>query len=157
MKQNFERYEVVAQFIFDEYSKIYYAPLRYQAMRHTDLVDGWVTLLAQRRHLDLELLKISALLHDLARFSYNAPFQHAQKGANLAREILEGMKQFEASKIEQVCQAISHHSDKQRIDTPFDEALKDGDLLARWSVDPSEQFEDDLKQRFNQLKAELSL
>lgn len=157
MKQNFERYEVVAQFIFDEYSKIYYAPLRHQAMRHTDLVDGWVTLLAQRRHLDLELLKISALLHDLALFSYNASFQHAQKGANLARGILEDMKQFEASEIEQVCQAISHHSDKQRIDTPFDEALKDGDLLARWSVDPSEQFEDDLKQRFNQLKAELSL
>lgn len=157
MKQNFERYEVVAQFIFDEYSKIYYAPLRHQAMRHTDLVDGWVTLLAQRRHLDLELLKISALLHDLALFSYNASFQHAQKGANLARGILEDMKQFEASEIEQVCQAISHHSDKQRIDTPFDEALKDGDLLARWSMDPSEQFEDDLKQRFNQLKAELSL
>lgn len=157
MKQTFERYEAVAQFIFDEYSKIHYAPLFRQALRHTDLVDGWVTLFAQRRQLDVELLKISALLHDIARFSLNTSLHHAKKGADLAREILSNMQQFEKNEIEQICQAIRYHSDKQRVDTPFDEALKDADLLAQWSIDPSAQFDDVRTNLLKKLKAELGL
>lgn len=157
MRQTFERYEAVAQFIFDEYSKIHYAPLRRQALRHTDLVDGWVTLLAKRRNLDLELLKICALLHDVARYSLNSMLNHAYRGSKLANEILLNLQQFDEDEIEQICQAIRHHSDKVRIDTPFDEALKDADLLAQWSVDPSAQFDEIREKRFEQLKAELNL
>lgn len=157
MEQTFERYEAVAQFVFDEYSKINYAPLRRQALRHTDLVDGYITILAQRRNLDVELLKISALLHDIARFSLNTSLQHAQKGATLAYDILMKIDLFEISEIEQVCQAIRHHSDKNRIDVPFDEALKDADLLAQWSAYPCMEFSQRSLYRWNKLKTELSL
>lgn len=157
MNQSFERYEKIAQAVFEEYSKIYYASLRIQAIRHTTLVDGWITLLAGQRNLDLELAKISAILHDIAKYSENCTRNHARIGSQLAQNRMLEMNEFAPEEIEQVRVAILHHSDKDHIDDPLDEALKDADILASWSVDPNEPLGAVRENRFIRLKKELNL
>lgn len=157
MNQCFERYEKIAQSVFEEYSQIYYAPLRIQAIRHTTLVDGWITLLAGQRHLDLELAKISAILHDIAKYSENCTRNHARIGSQLAQNRMLEMDEFSPVEIEQARVAILHHSDKDHIDAPLDEALKDADILASWSVDPSQPLDPVREKRLIRLKKELNL
>jgi HD superfamily phosphodiesterase len=97
-------------------------------------------LIALKRGENAELATIAGLLHDIASLKNHdiEPFKthgltsanHAEKGAGIAMEILVGMNITTLQENEIICSAIRKHSDKDVIDTPFDEVLKDADVLA---------------------------
>ena len=52
---------------------------------------------------------------------------HAHKGAELARKILNELKLTDEAETEIICSAINHHDDKLVVDSPMDEALKNAE------------------------------
>ena len=87
-------------------------------------------LLALRRGLDPELGMIAGMLHDLCSYKTLDTTDHGPRGAVLARDILEDLGSFEPNDVDIICHAIEHHSDKAGVHGPFDELLKDADVLA---------------------------
>lgn len=81
---------------------------------------GWLHDIASLRNHDIEPYKVHGL----------TPQNHAEKGAEIAMEILLAMNMTSAQENEMICVAIRKHSDKSNIDTPFDEVLKDADVFA---------------------------
>lgn len=133
------RYETIRDLVFSQYSTIYLPTLRTDALCHTAMVDAYITLLAKKRQLPLELAKIAAILHDGGRYLKNTSKGHAKIGALWAKEILENTELFTSEEIRMIVQAIAKHSNKAWVDDLLDEALKDADVLAFWSLNPSEE------------------
>lgn len=89
-------------------------------------------LLALRRGLNAELGTIAGMLHDLCSYKTLDTTDHGPRGAVLARGILEELGNFASTEIDAICHAIEHHSDKTGIHDPFDELLKDADVLSHY-------------------------
>ena len=89
-------------------------------------------LLALHRGLDPELGTIAGMLHDLWSYKTLDTTAHGPRSAVLARGILEELGCFGPNEIEVICHAIEHHSDKEGIHGPFDELLKDADVLQHY-------------------------
>ena len=84
-------------------------------------------------------------------------FNHAHKGADLAREILSGLNLTDADETETICSAIYHHDDKLVIDGPMDEVLKDADVIHHCMNDLSKSIKEKEQARFDKLCAEFGL
>lgn len=107
---------------------------------HMHAVSQVCALIALKRGEDAELATIAGLLHDIASLrnhdieSYKihglTSANHAEKGAEIAMEILLAMNITTPQENEIICTAIRKHSDKDVIDTPFDEVLKDADVFS---------------------------
>ncbi|MBR1438048.1 MAG: HD domain-containing protein, partial [Synergistaceae bacterium] len=102
---------------------------RTSAIVHLYGVSLAVTLIARKRHLDWELLSMAAMLHDLHAYKTGSYEDHAHKGAELAREILNKLDLTDEAETEIICSAIYHHDDKLVVDSLMDEALKDADVI----------------------------
>lgn len=87
-----------------------------------------------------ELAEIAGMLHDYSKYKDNIGKEHGEKSSQEARKILLAIDAFSEKEIEMICQAISRHSDKGQIDTPFDEILKDADALQHWLRNPVEEY-----------------
>ena len=94
-------------------------------------------LLALVRGLDVELGTIAGMLHDLWTYKTGDPTDHAQPGAELAREVLSQLGCFSEHEIEILCQAVVHHSVKGEVHGAYDELLKDADVLQHYLYNPS--------------------
>jgi len=92
-------------------------------------VSETAVLLAARRGLDTELAAVAGMLHDLATYKTGDPTGHAQASSHLARELLAEIGSFSQNEIELIATAIAHHSTKEKLHGPFDELLKDADVL----------------------------
>lgn len=86
-------------------------------------------LLALVRGLDAELGTVAGMLHDLATYQTGDPADHGRRGAVLARQILSDLRCFTEGEIATICQAIAHHRIKDQVHDPYDELLKDADVL----------------------------
>ncbi|MDP3386534.1 MAG: HD domain-containing protein [Eubacteriales bacterium] len=87
---------------------------------------------AYRRGLDAELGFIIGLLHDLGRISNDDYTEgHGPTGAIMTQKLLADSGLFDEKEIEIIANSISRHSKKKKIDGPYEEALKDADLLER--------------------------
>lgn len=115
------------------------------------------TMIAKKRGLDPELISMAAMLHDLYAYRSGSYEDHAHKGAELAREILDRLKLTTDDETEIICSAIYHHDDKLVTDTPFDEALKDADVIDHCFKDPSKEVKEKERSRYQALKAEFGL
>lgn len=135
---NFTRYEIIRDQVFEQYATIAWLPLRMDALAHTSMVDSYITLLAQKRGLPLELAKITAVLHDYARYHDNIGKGHALAGAKKAKELLEELGLFSSEEIWAIVNAIQNHSKKELVHDPLDEALKDADTLAYGAMHTTE-------------------
>lgn len=114
-------------------------------------------LIAEKRKENTELSIIAAMLHDI--YSYEDPdsTDHAHKGAAMAKEILNGLNIFSCEEIELIYSAIYHHSDSNIINEPFDEILKDAEVMQLILYNPL-YYTDDLKPgRLNNLKKEFGM
>lgn len=86
-------------------------------------------LLARLRGLNEEIAGVMGMLHDLATFETGDPENHGPRSAARAKQILRSMDEFLDDEIERIQSAISHHSDKASILGPYEELLKDADVL----------------------------
>lgn len=134
-----------------------------------DVSKKWITVhvvtaaqlarvLAWRRRQDPELAFIAALVHDIGVVT-SGGFEkdHAAKGYEPAKRLLESTKLFTADEIEMLAGAVKRHSEKMNVGNWLDELVKDADVLdcALHGVDFS-KFEHHYK-RFKNTLAELGV
>lgn len=143
-----QRYEFVKDYVYSQYAKIEYEPLRIAALTHTAMVDNCITFLAISRGIKPEKAKIAALLHDYAQFIENCPHsKHARLSSIYAHKYLTETKMFKVNEIDDICFAIGQHSKKDIYDSPLCELLKDADILARFLENPEMQLTPKERQR----------
>jgi len=94
------------------------------------------TMLAAQRGFDQELASIAGMLHDLTSYETGDPTDHAPRSARRAAEILRSLGFFTKAEVEAIASAIRHHSDKASVHGPFEELLKDADVLQHHLYDP---------------------
>ena len=129
---------------------------RYEGFLHLNAVSQAAALLAARRALDGTLCMAAGLLHDIYSFRTLEEADHAARGAWEAAGLLQ-RSGFALADAEIVCQAVRRHSDKAAIDGPYDECLKDADVLAHWLTEPGKAFEPPKVARIQAVMAELGL
>ena len=100
---------------------------------------------------------MAAMLHDLYAYKSGSYDDHAHKGAELAREILEKLSLTTPEETELICSAIYRHDDKHTIDSPADEALKDADVIHHCLNDPSKAVKEKEKARYESLLREFGM
>ena len=99
-------------------------------INHLYGVSEYCALLAVRRELDPELAATSGMLHDIYQVTGGTVEQHAAKGAVEAERILRSLKVYNDKEIAVITTAISRHSKKRKIHEPYDELLKDADVMS---------------------------
>ena len=130
---------------------------RNSAIVHLYGVSLAATLIAKKRGLDHELASMAAMLHDLAAYLSGSYDDHAHRGAELAREVLHELNQTSEEETEQICSMIYHHDDKQVVDSPLDEVLKDADVIHHCFNDLSKPIKEKEQKRFDALVEEFGL
>ncbi len=130
---------------------------RNSAIAHLNGVSLAVVLIAKKRGLDPEIASLAAMLHDLYAYESGSYEDHAHKGAQLAGEILGEMKITDDKETEMICSAIYHHDDKQVIDKPMDEVLKDADVMHHCMNDISKPVKEKEQKRYENLCREFGL
>ena len=114
-------------------------------------------LLSIKRGENSELAVIAGMLHDIYTYSKMDPMDHAHKGSVIAREILDSLGLFDDEEKNLICTAIYHHSDKANVHRPFDEILKDADVMQHVLYNPLFNIMPHEQKRFDAMKAELGL
>ena len=126
------------------------------AYLHLDGVAQACALLAIKRKENIELAVIAGMLHDIYSYAAMDSSDHAHKGSEMARDIMNSLSIFTETEIDQVCTAIYRHSDKSIVHEQFDEILKDADVMQKVLYNPLFEIKNDQK-RFDSLKEELHL
>ncbi len=130
---------------------------RTAAIVHLNGVALAATMLAKKRGLDPELAAMAGMLHDLHAYKTASYDDHAHKGAELAREILTELELTTPEETDAICSAIYHHDDKLAEDAPFDELLKDADVISHTLNDPTKAIKDKEKARYESLCKEFGM
>jgi len=99
-------------------------------------VQRFCCLLALRRGLDADIAAACGLLHDIYQVTAGTIEEHALKGAVVAEEILRATALYSDDEISIITAAISNHSKKKKVHEPYDEVLKDGDVLDHCLCNP---------------------
>lgn len=108
----------------------------FDEMIHSYGVAYFCASLAYRRGLDAELAFVIGLLHDIGRIvGDDYTKAHGATGAVISEKFLNDSGLFDKNEIELVISALQHHSKKKKIHQPYDEILKDADLLERLFFD----------------------
>ncbi len=115
------------------------------------------SLLAKKRNENAELAAMAGLLHDMYAYTAGTYDDHAHKGAEYARNLLEKMDLTNAEETEVICTAIWHHDDKAEGDGPLDEILKDADVIDHSLSDPTREVKGHEKARYEKICEEFGL
>ena len=127
---------------------------RMHASAHLFGTARMAVLLAKKRNLNEDLAYLAGLLHDLWRAKTGISKDHGPEGAALAGSLLDSTGLFTKSEREMICGAIYFHSEKNRRHLPFDELLKDADILDRMLSEPDEKMTGADGQRAERLSLE---
>ncbi|MCR5097742.1 MAG: HD domain-containing protein [Lachnospiraceae bacterium] len=130
---------------------------RNSAIVHLYGVSLAATMIAKKRGEDPELASMAAMLHDMYAYSSGSYDDHAHKGAELAREILEKLQLTDERETDIICSAIYHHDDKLVIDSAMDEVLKDADVIHHCMNDLSKPIKEKEQARFEKLCEEFGM
>ena len=103
------------------------------SFEHTERIYNLAIHIAKSEKVDIDVIKTSALLHDIARKKQDECKEkicHAEEGAKMAKKILKKVN-FPKNKIASVCHAIALHRYSKRLnaETKEDEILQDADRL----------------------------
>jgi HD superfamily phosphodiesterase len=120
-------------------------------------VSVFAILLARKRGLDEELAGAAGMLHDLWSYTSGNAINHAAPGAELSRRILAEVGGFSKDDIETIYTAILYHSDKAAVHSPFDELLKDADVLHHHFYNPSWPSDPGDEDRYTRIMEELNM
>ena len=114
-------------------------------------------LLALKRKENVELATIAGMLHDIYSYARMDSRDHAHKGAEMARDILDSLDIFTEDEKELICTAIYNHSDKSMIHSWLDEILKDADVMQHVLYNPLFNVKEHEQKRFDLLKEEFGI
>jgi len=114
-------------------------------------------LLATKRKENVELAVIAGMLHDIYSYANMDSQDHAHKGAEMAHDILNSLNSFSEDEIKLIYTAIYNHSDKSIVQEPFDEILKDADVMQHVLYNPLFEIKQSEQKRFNSLKMEFNM
>lgn len=151
------RLKKLRKYITKVLEKIEDADDRTKAVAHLYGVSLAAAMTARKRGLDPEIASMAGMLHDLHAYKTGSYDDHAHKGAELARRILEEMGITSASETDVICSAIYHHDDKLSVDGPMDEVLKDADVIHHCLNDPSKPVKEKEQARFDKLCEEFGM
>ena len=151
------RLKELRKYVDAELNKMEDTDKRNSAIVHLYGVSLAATMIAKKRGLDPEIASMAAMLHDLHAYKTGSYDDHAHQGAELAREILGGLKLTDEVETEMICSAIYHHDDKLVTDNPMDEVLKDADVIHHCMNDLSKAIKEKEPARFNKLCAEFGM
>ena len=124
------------------------------AIAHLHGVSLAAVMIARKRGENAELAAMAGLLHDLYAYKSGSYDDHAYRGAEYARKVLEELDLTSAEETEIICSAIWHHDSKDQVDSPMDEVLKDADVIHHSLGDPTKEVKAHEKARFEQLSEE---
>ena len=125
---------VLDEFVFEEIKKRSEAFFRHShhSKSHVERVHNLAIRMAEKENADLDVIKASALLHDVARAKEDEGKieDHAAEGAKMARRILEEIN-FPREKVEKVVHCIEVHRFRNNMKAESLEAriLQDADRL----------------------------
>ena len=151
------RLKEVRKFVNKQLAKMDERDDALKAAGHLYGVSMSAQLLAQKRGANAELAGIAGLLHDLYAYESGSYEDHAHKGADLAREILEKLDVTTPEETDIICSAIYHHDDKGAVDAPMDEILKDADTMHHIYNDLSKEVKEKEAARYANMKKELGI
>ncbi len=151
------RLKELRRYVDSELNKIEDEDKRMSAIAHLYGVSLAATMIAKKRGLDPEIASMSAMLHDLHAYKTGSYDDHAHKGAELARSILEELKLTNEEETDMICSAVYHHDDKLVTDSPMDEALKDADVIHHCMNDMSKAVKEKEQARFDRLCEEFGM
>ena len=151
------RLKELRKYVDGELNKIVDADKRNSAIVHLYGVSLAATMIAKKRGLDSEIASMAAMLHDLHAYKTGSYDDHAHKGAELAREILDELKLTDETETEMIYSAIYHHDDKLITDGSMDEVLKDADVIHHCMNDLSKPIKEKEQSRFDRLCAEFGM
>ena len=84
-------------------------------------------------------------------------FDHAHKGSEMAKEILEQSGLFSEQERDRICTAIYNQSDKDTVHDPLSELLKDADVLQHYLYNPQLEVSQNNSKRLKSLKTEFDI
>ena len=114
-------------------------------------------MIALKRNQNVELATMVGMLHDLHSYKAMNTENHAEHGAELARQILEKLSLTTDDETDLICLAIRNHSSKATTHSEFDEILKDADVLQHCLYNPLFPVMEHEKYRFQNLLAEFGI
>ena len=114
-------------------------------------------LLALKRKENVELATIAGMLHDIYSYTKMDSQDHAHKGAETAREILDSLEVFTEDEKNLIYTAIYNHSDKSLMHSWLDEILKDADVMQHVLYNPLFVIKEHEQKRFDSLKEEFGI
>ena len=98
--------------------------------KHVDRVRNWAVQIAGGEgYEDIELVEVTALLHDIGLPYVEERRLHGQKGAEIAGRFLRGKNLMPEEKIKEIINAIRHHSKKRKSSGKLLDILCDADTL----------------------------
>jgi len=106
-------------------------------IEHLYSVARYCSLLALKRNLNQEIAMTSGMLHDIANVNGDCGnVNHPLKGTEQSEVLLKTMGLYTDEEIKIITTAILKHGDKQAIHEPYDEVLKDADVLSHCFYNP---------------------
>ena len=114
-------------------------------------------MLALKRNENIELAIIAGMLHDIYSYANMDSNNHAHKGAEMARNILNTLNLFNEDEKNLICAAIRNHSDKSMVHGWLDEILKDADVMQHVLYNPLFDMKEHEQKRFSFLMKEFDL
>ena len=114
-------------------------------------------MVAMKRGENAELAAMAGMLHDFYTYAKTDSKDHAHKGAPFSEEVLKCLGIATDEETELICNAIYNHSDKEAAGSPFDEVLKDADVLDHCLYNITQPVMPHEMERFEKLKIEFGL
>ena len=130
---------------------------RAEGIAHLHGVAMAAAMIAKGRGQDPELAVMAALLHDVYAYKSGSYKDHAHLGAEYARKTLDRLAITDEKETDIICDAIYHHSDKDVIDSPLAEVLKDADVMHHTLNDPTKEIKPHEKERYLNLCEEFGM
>ena len=99
---------------------------------HLYSVSKFAALLALKRGLNPEIAAASGMLHDIYQVTAGTSEQHGPQGAKVAEKILRQIGLYTDEEVEIITTAIYWHSKKRKFHGPYEELLKDADVMSHF-------------------------
>lgn len=129
------RYETIKSAVYQILTTDCPKNKRKEGLEHLFSVATMCQYLAKINNLDIEIAAIIGILHDIATYRFNSSFDHANRSAMIASEILKNEGLFSNEEIAIIITAIKNHSYKEKINDSYSELIKNADTLVLYLSD----------------------